>query len=433
MYRMQLEDLLKWKNRPKRKPLLLTGARQVGKTWLAKEFGRLYFQKVAYINMDNNKTMRDLFELGYDIDNILAAYQIESGVNITPEDTLIIIDEIQEVPKALSSLKYFCENAPQYTIIATGSMLGIALHEGTSFPVGKLNMMTLYPMTYYEYLKAIGKDNLADLLASGNYELIKLYTNDLILKLKEYYYVGGMPEVVQTFIDTHDYKEVRNLQNELLAFYSNDFSKHAPASTAERIQMVWSTLPRQLSKENKKFIYCLIREGARAREYETAIQWLLDIGLIRKCYRLSKPYFPLKSYVEPENFKIYLFDVGLLSAMSNLDVHTILEEDKIFVDFKGALTEQFVAGELSACGIPLYYYSTPNSDGEIDFILQQNSRVIPLEVKAKENLKAKSLKAYRDKYQPELSIKTSLSDYKEQDGLINVPLYLIGEYLKDPD
>lgn len=428
MYRSSINDLIKWNNKKNRKPLLLTGARQVGKTWLATEFGRLYFEKTAYINMDNNKTMQDIFENGYNIEHIISAFKIESGTNITPNDTLIIIDEIQEVPKALSSLKYFCEQAPEYAIIATGSMLGIALHEGTSFPVGKVNTLTLYPLTFYEYLLARGKKELAELITSKNYELTNTFSYELTTLLKEYYYVGGMPEVVQTFVDNMDYNEVRDIQNELLSFYSNDFSKHTPANIAERIQMVWSTLPKQLSKENKKFIYGLIREGARAKEYEVAIQWLMDIGLVRKCYRISKPYIPLKSYIELENFKLYMFDIGLLSAASDLDVHTIIEGNKIFVDFKGALTEQFVAEELTAKGLPLYYYSTPNSSGEIDFVLQKNSSVLPIEVKAEENLKAKSLRAFRDKYTPELSIRTSLSNYKEQDWMINVPLYMIGEY-----
>ncbi len=431
MYRIQMEALQKWKTKKNRKPLLLSGARQVGKTWLAKEFGRLFFEKTAYINMDNNTVMRDVFEQGYNIDTIISAFKIESGVHITPENTLIIIDEIQEVPKALSSLKYFCENAPEYYIIATGSMLGIALHEGTSFPVGKVNTMSLFPLTFYEYLLACGKDELANLIHTHNYELINTFSTELTTVLKEYYYVGGMPEVVQTFIDNHDYNEVRELQNELLSFYSNDFSKHAPANVAERIQMVWSTLPKQLSKENKKFIYGLVREGARAKDYEVAIQWLVDIGLVHKCYRLSKPYLPLKSYIELDHFKLYMFDIGLLSAMSGLDVHTILEKNKIFVDFKGALTEQYVAGELIAHGLPLYYYSTPNSTGEIDFILQNHSDIMPIEVKAEENLKAKSLRAFREKYQPDLSIRTSLSNYKEQNWMVNVPLYMIGEYLEN--
>lgn len=428
MYRSSINDLIKWKNKKNRKPLLLTGARQVGKTWLATEFGRLYFEKTAYINMDNNKTMQDIFEHGYNIEHIISAFKIESGTNITPNDTLIIIDEIQEVPKALSSLKYFCEQASEYAIIATGSMLGITLHEGTSFPVGKVNTLTLYPLTFYEYLLARGKNELAELINGKNYELANTFSSELTALLKEYYYVGGMPEVVQTFVDNMDYNEVRDLQNELLSFYSNDFSKHAPANIAERIQMVWSALPKQLSKENKKFIYGLIREGARAKEYEVAIQWLVDIGLVRKCYRISKPYIPLKSYIELENFKLYMFDTGLLSAMSELNIHTIIEGNKIFVDFKGALTEQFVAEELTAKGLPLYYYSTPNSSGEIDFVLQKNSSVLPIEVKAEENLKAKSLRAFKDKYTPELSIRTSLSNYKEQDWMINVPLYMIGEY-----
>ncbi len=433
MYRSQIKTLKEWKEKKNRKPLLIRGARQVGKTWLAKEFGKRYFKKTAYINMDNNPPMEELFNRGYDINNIISAFKIESGVNITPDDTLIIIDEIQEIPKALQSLKYFYETTPEYYIIATGSKLGVALHQGTSFPVGKINTMTLYPMSFYEYLLARDKSELADLIVSNNFTLINSYSTELTSLLKEYYYIGGMPEVLQSFVDNHDYEEVRDLQNELLSFYANDFSKHAPATISNRMHMVWDTIPKQLAKENKKFIYGLIREGARAREYETAIQWLLDIGLIYKCYRISKPNLPLKAYVEPENFKIYILDIGLLLAMANVNVHSIIESNTLLTEFKGALTEQYVANELVNHGMPLYYYSTPNSSGEIDYVIQNNSGIVPIEVKAEENLMAKSLKAFKAKYNPEISIRTSLSGYKEQDWMINVPLFCFGEWISKMD
>ncbi len=433
MYRVQTNALKDWKEKKNRKPLLIFGARQVGKTWLATDFGKKHFKKTAYINMDNNPSMFNLFDEGYDISNIISAFQIESKVNITPEDTLIIIDEIQEVPKAVQSLKYFYENAPEYYVIATGSKLGVALHNGTSFPVGKVNTLNLYPLSFYEYLLARDKRDLADLISSDNYALINSFSSELSSLLKEYYFVGGMPEAVKTFIDSNDFSEVRIVQKDLLSLYSNDFSKHAPANIAKRMQMVWDTIPKQLAKENKKFVYGLIREGARAREYEIAIQWLIDTGLVYKCTRVSKPYLPLKSYAEPENFKLYVLDTGLLLAMADIDVHTIIEGNRLLVDFKGALTEQYISGELTNHNIPLYYYSTPNSSGEIDFITQYKSSIIPIEVKAEENLKSKSLKAFRDKYSPELSIRTSLSNYKEQDWMINVPLFIFGEWINNSD
>ena len=428
MQRFIMDRLVSWKDKENRKPLTLFGVRQSGKTWLMKEFGKTHFAKTAYISFYRNDTARDIFEHNFNIERIIMALSVAADIDITPGDTLIILDEIQDAPRAVEALKYFCEEAPEYAVIAAGSLLGVALHEGISFPVGKVDMLNIYPLSFREFLVAMDESRLAELLAANDYSIIDTFHDEYIFWLKQYYYVGGMPEVVQTFVDNMDYNEVRDIQNELLSFYSNDFSKHAPANIAERIQMVWSALPKQLSKENKKFIYGLIREGARAKEYEVAIQWLVGIGLVRKCYRISKPYIPLKSYIELENFKLYMFDIGLLSAASDLDVHTIIEGNKIFVDFKGALTEQFVAGELTAKELPLYYYSTPNSSGEIDFVLQKNSSVLPIEVKAEENLKAKSLRAFRDKYTPELSIRTSLSNYKEQDWMINVPLYMIGEY-----
>lgn len=430
MERLMMEKLLKWKNKKKRKPLIIQGARQVGKTWIMKEFGKKYFENVVYISFDNNEHMKNIFELDYDIPRIISALKIEHGSDFNSEDTLLIFDEIQEVPKALTALKYFCENAPEYAIVAAGSLLGVALHEGTSFPVGKVDFLHLYPLNFREFLMALGENSLADLLVKGDYELINAFSGKYTDLLRKYYYVGGMPEVVQSYVETDDLVEVRNLQKELLDYYENDFSKHAPKDVVPRLHMVWNSIPMQLAKENRKFVYGLIREGARAKDYELAIQWLQDCGLIHKSYRVKKPGIPLIAYMEMNSFKIFMLDVGLLTAKGNLPAKTLLEGTKIFEEFKGSLTEQFVAQQLASEGYELYYYSTENSSGEIDFMVQQSDYCIPIEVKAEENLRAKSLKAFYDKYNCDIALRTSMSNYRKQDWMTNVPLYAVAQYVK---
>lgn len=425
-----MPELLAWKNKKNRKPLIIRGARQVGKTWIMKEFGRLYFENVIYINFDNNEKMKNVFEMDYDIKRIISALQIESGCRIQADNTLLIFDEIQEVPKALAALKYFYENAPEYAIIAAGSLLGVALHEGTSFPVGKVDFLSLYPLSYNEFLLACGEEQLARLLEQGDYELINAFSTKYIDILRRYYYVGGMPEVVQTYLDTDDFIEVRKVQENLLDYYANDFSKHAPKDVVPRIQMVWDSIPMQLAKENKKFMYGSVREGARAKDFEMAIQWLKDCGLIHKCQRIRKPTIPLKSYIDMPAFKMYFVDVGLLAALTNLDARVLLEKNLVFEEFKGALTEQFVAQELSSYGEELYYYSAETSRGEIDFLLQKGMDIVPVEVKAEENLQAKSLRCFCEKYKINKGIRSSMSDYREQDWMINVPLYELAEFVK---
>lgn len=433
MERLLMKDLVEWKNKSRRKPLVIHGARQVGKTWIMKEFGKRYYENCVYISFDNNERMKHTFELDFDIDRIISALKIESGCNFEVKNTLLIFDEIQEVPKAMTALKYFYENAPEYAIVAAGSLLGMALHEGTSFPVGKVDFMNLYPLNFREFLMAVGEIPLAELLGKKDYDLQNTFSGKYTDLLRKFYYVGGMPEAVQTFIDTDDLKEVRNIQKELLLYYENDFSKHAPLEQIPRIQMVWNSIPAQLAKENRKFIYGIVREGARAKDYEIAIQWLMDYGLVHKSYRVTKPGMPLISYMEQSSFKMFMLDVGLLAAKGNLSARTLLEGNKVFEEFKGSLTEQFVAQELVSSGIELHYYSEKNSSGEIDFIIQKEEYIIPIEVKAEENLRAQSLKAYCKKNEPDIAVRTSMSDYRKEAWMVNVPLYALAAYMKPED
>ena len=426
MRRFALEKLKKWKDSESRKPLIIRGARQVGKTWLMKEFGRECFENVAYVNFDSNVRMKGVFEGQIDIERIILAIEIETGVTIERENTLLIFDEIQEVPRALSSLKYFYENAPEYAIVAAGSLLGVAMHKKTSFPVGKVDFMDLYPLNFQEFLCALGEERYVDILQGKDTDMVNTFKDKYIDRLREYYYVGGMPEVVQTYVDTRNFKKVRELQKNLINYYQQDFSKHAEMNLVTRLNLVWNSIPMQLAKQNKKYIYGQVREGARAKDFELAIQWLLDCGLIHKVQRINKPSLPLKAYMDLNAFKVFLLDIGLLIAMTDLDVKVILEGNKIFTEFKGALTEQYVLQQLiSENGVMPYYYSATTSQGEIDFVVQGKTSVIPIEVKAEENLRAKSLKAFCDKYNPKFAVRTSMSDYRKQDWMTNIPLYNI--------
>lgn len=431
MKRFLMDNLIQWKNRKNRKPLIIRGARQVGKTWIMKEFGKTEFENVAYVNFDSNARMRQVFDTDYDIERIILAISAETGVDIVPGKTLLIFDEVQEVPKALTSLKYFNENAPQYAIIAAGSLLGVALHQGTSFPVGKIDFLDLYPMSYKEFLFALGEEQLCTLLDKKDMKMITIFKSRYIERLKEYFFVGGMPEAVQNFVENKSYNQVREIQKNLLSYYQNDFSKHAPTNQVPRLNMIWNSIPMQLAKENRKFIYGQVRTGARAKDFELAIQWLLDCGLIHKVTRVSKPGLPLKAYMDMNIFKLYLFDIGLLCAMTELNAKVLIDGNRIFTEFKGAITEQYVLQELVSClNVCPYYYATENARTEIDFLLQGADSIIPLEVKAEENLQAKSLKTYAEKYNPDISIRTSMADYREQSWLTNVPLYAITDYLK---
>lgn len=426
MKRNLMKSLKEWKNSPYRKPLILSGARQVGKTWLMKEFGRTEYTSTVYVNFDQDINAAGLFEGSINPDRIILGLRALSGMEIDPDNTLIIFDEVQEAPRALTSLKYFCEEAPQYSIIAAGSLLGVALHAGTSFPVGKVDRMHLYPLNFQEFLYAMGEDAAAEILQTKDQRMITVLREKLSDLLRQYYYVGGMPEAVNYYKDNKEFTGVRQIQKNLLAYYQQDFSKHAEPRLTERLNLVWSSIPAQLAKENRKFIYGQVRQGARAKYFELAIQWLSDCGLIHVIHRVTKPGYPLKAYEDLNAFKIYLLDVGLLGAMADLSSNTIVEGNRIFTEFKGALAEQYVLQELIAEDhLNPMYYSAENSRMEIDFIVQKGDEVIPIEVKAEENLRAKSLRSYCEKYKPKTAVRFSMSDYREQDWMVNVPLYEI--------
>ena len=428
MYRIAMEKLYRWKVSRCRKPLLIQGARQVGKTWLMKEFGRSAYRDMVYINFDSNSRMAELFASDLNTDRLIMGIELYAGKKIDPDSTLLIFDEVQEVPRALSSLKYFYENAPQYHIICAGSLLGIALHEGTSFPVGKVDFLELYPLSFREFLMAVTGTQFAKLLDSQDYKMITSFKQTYIEALKQYYFIGGMPEAVKNFTEERDFYEVREVQKRILAAYEQDFSKHAPLEIAPKIRMVWNSIPSQLAKENKKFLYGLVREGGRAKEYETAIMWLCDCGLVYKIERVKGGGIPLKAYVDQKAFKLFVVDVGLLGCMTGLSPKILLDGKDLFKEFKGALTEQYVCQQLKTLeNLSIYYYTNDRGSCEVDFVVDTGERTVPVEVKAEVNLKAKSLKTYYEKYQPEISIRTSMADYRPEEWLMNLPLYAIEE------
>jgi len=426
MERFAIEELKKWKKNPDRKPLVLMGARQVGKTWLMREFGRLFYKNVAYVSFYNNTAMKNLFESDYDINRLISYLSIEVGFAIEKENTLIIFDEIQNAPKAFESLKYFCEEAGDYHIMAAGSLLGVALHQGVSYPVGKVDLLNLYPLSFREYLCAVNEKALSDALLSKDFLLIDGFAEKYIYHLKNYYYVGGMPEVVKNFALHGDYNEVRQIQKNILVQYKGDFGKHAGANELPRINMVWDSIPMQLAKENRKFFFGKMKKGARSSEFEVAIQWLLDSGLVHKVGRVNEPHVPLSAYKDFSAYKLFVLDVGLLCAMSELDAKSIIEGNSLFVEFKGALTEQYVLQELVASTpYTAYYYGSEKATFEQDFLIQKENKVVPIEVKAETNVRSQSLKAFYKKYKPELSVRFSLLPYKRQDWMVNIPLYAV--------
>lgn len=434
MYRIAIEKLLKWKQSKRRKPLIIEGARQVGKTWLMKEFGRQAYTDTIYINFDSNSRMAELFASDLDTERLIMGLELYAGRKIDPDNSLLIFDEVQEVPRALASLKYFYENAPQYHIVCAGSLLGIALHQGTSFPVGKVDFLKLYPLSFKEFLMANGKGHFAELLDKQDFEMIKSFKQTYIDALKHYYFVGGMPEAVQSFVENKDFNEVRDIQKRILAAYEQDFSKHAPNEIVPKIRMLWNSIPSQLAKENKKFIYGLVREGARAKEYETAIMWLSDCGLVHKISRVNAAGIPLRAYEDLKAFKLFVVDVGLLGCMVGLRQHTLLDSNDLFIEFKGALTEQYVCQQLKTIeDLGIFYYTNDRGSCEVDFVVDTGELIIPVEVKAEVNLRAKSLKTYQEKFLPKISVRTSMADFKKEDWLINLPLYAIEKIVKTID
>ena len=427
MERFLMDDLVGWKNSVRRKPLVLNGARQVGKTWLLMEFGARHFESVAYVNLDNNLGLASQFDVGYDLPRILLMIQAESGQRVIPGKTLVVLDEVQECPKALTSLKYFCENAPELAVAAAGSLPGITFHEGTGYPVGKVDMLDLHPLSFREFLDATGNPMLREVVDSGDKQLLGSLAAKFRELLKQYYFVGGMPEAVATFVESADLSAVRAVQEGVLFGYERDISKHLGAAGAERALSAWRSLPAHLGQENKKFVFGHIGEGARARDYRSAITWLTQAGIATRVPRVSKPGVPLSAYADESAFKLFSLDVGLLCALSRLDASSIVDGNALFTEFRGALTEQYVCQQLvSDCNLSPCYWSAENSRGEVDFLVQRGGRVYPIEVKAEENLRSKSLRAFSGRYPGTVPRRFSLSGFCDQGWMRNVPLYAIG-------
>lgn len=428
MKRKIYQQLLKWKENKDRKPLMLLGARQVGKTWIMQHFGEREYNKVAYVNCDDEPRMKQLFDLDYDINRILMTLQAITGVKVTPGDTLIILDEIQEIPRGLHSLKYFCEKAPEYHVMVAGSLLGVTLGKGEYFPVGKVDMLNIFPMDYEEFLEATGNEGWIDILHSKDWPLIDTMMPKMVELLRQYYFVGGMPGVVSNFVRNADLQQVRTLQREILDAYGRDISKHTSESESVRIRQLLSSLPAQLAKENKKFIYGAIRKGSRAKDFELAIQWLLDAGIIYKVNRISEPKMPLKFYEDFDAFKLFLLDCGLLACMSDAPIDQMLVGDNVFTEFKGMFTEQYVMQQLKVIGFTPYYWSNSKTPSEIDFVIQNDNRVIPIEVKAEENVRARSLSQFVKDNTGLKGLRISMKGYVDQEWMENIPLVGIDAY-----
>ena len=429
MERTAYQELVNWKNKKNRKPLIVNGARQVGKTWLLKSFGSRNFKNLAYINCDESPEIKSAFT-DFDTRRLIRIFSSLSGVEIAPEKTLIVLDEIQEAPLALTSLKYFCENAPEYHIAVAGSLLGIGLHEGTGFPVGKVDEINLYPLSFEEFCNALGKKQLMEQVKNHRWNELSTLSHAFIELLRQYYYVGGMPAVVKDYCENQNLIAVRQNQNQILADYKRDFSKHVPKETLPKVNIVWEAIPSQLAKENKKFIYSAIKKGSRAKDFENAIQWLLDAGLVYKVPRVVKIEKPLKFYEDFDSFKLFVVDLGLLGAMVQVSSKDVLVNTKAFTEYKGCFTEQYVLQELITLGQNVYYYSKENSTLEIDFIIQKDD-VYPIEVKAEENLRSKSLKTVYGNNPALKPCRFSMAGYRKQDWLTNVPLYLAREWIKE--
>ena len=428
MKRKIISQLKSWKDSPYRKPLILAGARQVGKTYILKEFGKQEYDNVAYINCDGNSEIADIFAENYDMSRVLMILSAITKQPINPGKTLIILDEIQELRKGLSSLKYFCEDAPEYHIAVAGSLLGVAMHQGESAPVGKVDILRLYPMSFEEYLLAKGEDRMLNILQNKDWTTTNMLHESLTLLLREFYFVGGMPEAVKTFLATNDANAVRKVQNDILFVYRSDMSKHVSPNEATRISMVWQSIPSQLAKENKKFIYGALRSGARAKDFEMAIQWLVDAGLVYRVSRVREVGMPLKFYEDFNAFKLFLLDVGLLGALCEMEPSQMLISNKVMTESMGAFTENHVLCQLMCTeDVHVYYYSREDSRLEIDFLVQRKGQIIPVEVKAEENLRSKSLRTFIEANPSFKAVRFSMSPFKDQDWMTNVPLYAVSE------
>ena len=428
MERLLFQELIAWKEKTNRKPLILKGVRQCGKTYLLKTFGRQCYADTAYFNFEETESLKTLFETDYDVNRILFELGLTLGRTIQRETTLIIFDEIQECGRAITALKYFCENAPEYHIVCAGSLLGIALKKQPSFPVGKVDFLTLSPMSYAEFLLANGETQLAGYLAAFKRggKISEPVANKLATYLKQYYVTGGMPEVVQTWCETHDIEKTEKVQQMILDSYQFDFSKHAPVKDFPKILAIWQSIPEQLAKDNSKFIFGHVRKGWRAKDLEDALVWLEGAGLVYKVCRIEKPFIPMSAYADPTVFKLYLCDVGLLRKLSKLPYEIILESSALYTEFKGAMTENFVLCELLKSSENTPYYWTSGNLAEVDFVIQCGTQIVPIEVKSERNVKAKSLAEYRKKYEPVYAVKTSMRSETNGIGVLNIPLYLIG-------
>ena len=429
MRRYLYKELEKWSHSEDRRPLVLLGARQVGKTWLLKEFGSRRYKNVAFVSFDRNDAAVQLMTTEKSAEKLLRGLSAITGVDITPGDTLVILDEIQDCPIALTRLKVLAEDARDYHIAACGSLLGIALHEGVSYPVGQVDEMYLYPMTFGEFLLANGKDKMQGFLAESDWTMIHALSSEYIDLLRQYYYVGGMPAAVKAYVEGKGLNAVRTQQKQILDDYDRDFSKHAPARVVPRIRMVWQSIVSQLTKENKKFIFGAMKKGSRASEFEEAIQWLTDAGIVYKVNRVNAVQMPLKFYEERDAFKLFILDVGLMGAMADVPAGQMLVADNIFKEFKGAFTEVYVMSQLRTTHVPVYYHSVERSRIELDFIIQLCDNVYPVEVKAEENVKAKSMKMFIDSNPHLKGIRLSMKNFEDQSWIENIPLFAFQEYL----
>lgn len=429
MERLILKDLIAWKNSPYRKPLILKGVRQVGKTWILKEFGKRCYENTAYFNFDENEEYKQFFETSKDVNRILQNLMFASGQSIKPEKTLIIFDEVQDCPKVINSMKYFCENAPEYHIACAGSLLGIALAKPSSFPVGKVNFMQIDPMTFTEFLTANGDENLVKYMESIERiePLPDAFFNPLYEKLKMYYVTGGMPESVLMWTQARDVSAMQNTLSDIIDAYERDFAKHPDVSEFSKISMIWKSIPSQLARENKKFLYKVVKEGARAREYENALQWLVDARLVHKIYRSSTPGLPMSAYDDLSAFKIYLADVGVLRRLAQLAPTAFTEGNRLFTEFKGSLTENFVLQTLlTQFEVTPRYWAQNNPPYEVDFLIQRENEIFPVEVKAEGNIRSKSLKKFKELFpdKVKLRVRFSLDNLKLDEDVLNIPLFM---------